>query len=112
MGLHDEEPIPGSAAVAARIREAHGLDDAGMTRAIEVALTRCGFSHGEAGPLAALGLDHVLSRTTFDGGRLTMEERHELDALLACAEGQRGYEALSDEAHARVCALYEKGQVA
>jgi hypothetical protein len=60
LGLRDEEPTPDPEAVAARIREQHALDDAGMTRALEVALTRLGMSRDEVRPLAAFGLAALL----------------------------------------------------
>jgi hypothetical protein len=61
MGLRDEEPNLDPAAIAERIRETHGLDDAGMGRAIETALTRCGSSRGDARLLAELGLEQLLT---------------------------------------------------
>ena len=45
---------------AAAIREAHALDDGGMTRALQVALARCGIPRGEARRLADLGLEDLL----------------------------------------------------
>jgi hypothetical protein len=61
MGLRDEEPNRDPAAIAERIRETHGLDDAGMGRAIETALVRCGAPSGEARRLAELGLEELLT---------------------------------------------------
>jgi hypothetical protein len=46
---------------AARIRETHALDDAGAVRAIALALTRCGLPRGEAGRLADVGLENLLT---------------------------------------------------
>ena len=46
---------------AERIRGAHGLDDAGITRAISVALLRCGIPRGEASIMAQLELEDLLS---------------------------------------------------
>jgi hypothetical protein len=46
---------------AAAIREAHHLDDAGMARAIEVALVRCGVDRVNAGVIATLGLEQVVA---------------------------------------------------
>jgi hypothetical protein len=55
----------------------------------------------------------------FDGDRLTMDERHELDALLARVEarplrpnGRPDFGDLSDAELERANALYGKGQVA
>jgi hypothetical protein len=61
MGLRDEEPNRDPAAIAERIRETYGLDDVGITRAIETALTRCGSSRGDARLLAELGLEELLT---------------------------------------------------
>ena len=46
---------------AACIRDTHALDDAGVMRAMEVALIRCGTPRGEVQLLSALGLEHLLS---------------------------------------------------
>jgi len=46
---------------AAAIREAHHLDDAGMARAIQTALIRCGVDRVDAGVIATLGLEQVVA---------------------------------------------------
>jgi hypothetical protein len=61
MGLRDEEPDRDPAAVSERIRKQHALDDAGVQRATELALMRCGASRADAGLIATLGLEQVLA---------------------------------------------------
>jgi hypothetical protein len=54
------------AAWAARIRTTHGLDDDGLRRAIERALTRLGMGRQETRHVAALGLEGLLAATATD----------------------------------------------
>jgi hypothetical protein len=61
MGLRDDEPARDPATCAAGITTLHGLDDAGVQRAIELALVRCGVNRADAGPIATLGLNRVLA---------------------------------------------------
>jgi hypothetical protein len=51
---------------AQRIRTNHPLEEAGLTKAIEVALTRCGIPRGEAWMLARLGLERLLAIAASD----------------------------------------------
>jgi hypothetical protein len=62
------------AAWAARIRTAHGLDDEGLQRAIERALTRLGVGHDERRQLAALGLEALLAATATEPANTALSE--------------------------------------
>ena len=53
MGLREDEPPHDPTARAERIAEQHRVDEAGLRRAIERALMRCGMSRGDAGLVAA-----------------------------------------------------------
>jgi hypothetical protein len=62
------------AAWAARIRTTHGLDDDGLRRAIERALTRLGSSREDARHVAALGLEGLLATTLTDPASTALSE--------------------------------------
>ena len=62
------------AAWAARIRTTHGLDDDGLQRAIERALTRLGSSREDARHGAALGLEGLLAMTDTDPADTALSE--------------------------------------
>ena len=61
MGLRDAEPTPDPTTRAAGIAASHGLDDAGVRRAIEVALVRTGATRADAHVLADMGLAWLLA---------------------------------------------------
>ena len=61
MGLRNGEPMWDPTMRAAAIAERHGLDEIGIQRAIELALTRCGLSRRDAGLIATLDLAQVLA---------------------------------------------------
>ena len=54
-------PSPDPAERAARIVGAHDLDADDMTRAVAMALTRCGVPRAEAEQIAELGAERVLT---------------------------------------------------
>src|SRR4051794_34798566 len=61
MGLREGDPTPDPAERAVAIATAHNLDDAGVRRAIEVALVRTGSSRSDARLLASMGLAWLLA---------------------------------------------------
>lgn len=63
MGLRESEPTPDPVKRAANIAGSHGLDDAGVRRAIEVAFIRTGATRSDARALADMGLAWLLAFT-------------------------------------------------